>query len=79
MIREAIRARTLFNAFIGTSDTPKLLKLTLMHPLLVTGDVKTPSAWLPGYGKSTADCYFGITGDFFINDTRVFARASLEY
>lgn len=46
------------------SDT---LKLSLMHPLLVVGDVKMPSASLPGYGKLTADCHFGITGDFFIN------------
>lgn len=69
----------MFNAFIGTSDTPKLPKLTLMHPLLVAGDVKTPSAWLPGYGKSTADCHFGITSDFFINGTSLRTGALLEY
>lgn len=56
----------MFNAFIGMSDIPKL---TLMYPLLAIGDVKTPSVGLPGYGKSTADCHFGITGDFFINGT----------
>jgi len=41
-------------------------KLTLMYPLL-DNDVKAPSARLLDYGKSTADCHFGIAGDFFIN------------
>lgn len=52
-----------------------------MRPTLVAGDVKTPSARLLGYGKSTAGCHFGIAGDFFINGRRVFARARalLEY
>lgn len=79
MIREAIRGRILFNAFPGTSDTPKLPKLTLMQPLLVTGDVKMPSAWFPVYGKSTAGCHFEITSDFFINGTSLRAGTPLEY
>jgi len=66
-MESAIRDHILFSTFIRTSVTLKLSKLTLILPTLVASNVKTPSARLLGYGKSTADCHFGIAGDFFIN------------
>ncbi|KAL0122642.1 hypothetical protein PUN28_007395 [Cardiocondyla obscurior] len=67
--KKVIMDRALSNALMGTNDTSKLPKLTLIYPLLAAGDVEMPSVWLPSYGKSTADCHFGITTDFFINGT----------
>lgn len=68
MIWEAIRGRTLFSAYRNEWHS-EVTEIDPNAPALVAGDVKTPSAWLPGYGKSTADCHFRITGDFFINGT----------
>lgn len=77
-IESVIRDHILFSTFIRTSVTPKLLKLALMHPTLVASDVKTPSARLLSYGKSTTDCHLGIMVISLLT-AWVFAQALLEY